>query len=316
MGFYELRIGAKRVSLALAAVAIPLIVHFTFRARPRTVDLGSIRFLQEIIERSRNRKKVMRWLLLALRMACIVMLVLLFARPYLPERVLSGDDSFVAVLVDDSASMRVVQQGDTAFARAQRTAAELLEGLGANVEASLAFFNDRVEPQSLSRNESPAASAPDLAARLDGHQPSFGVTDYAAALRWASDICQHSTATTKHVHLITDLQQSGLEWSEAATLPAGVVFHLHDVGRQDANNLAVTSAVPERPVVRPNDALVVTARISNSGPFTLEEAPVTLELHNGNRALRIRCASRWPQAPRTKSASNCPRSPPACGRAL
>src|SRR5688572_20864164 len=96
--------------LALAGLAIPLIIHFTFRTRPRTVDVGSIRFLREILERSRNRKKVMRLLLLSLRMICVGLLAFLFARPYLTDRTSGGAARFVAVLIDDSASMRLNHQ--------------------------------------------------------------------------------------------------------------------------------------------------------------------------------------------------------------
>src|SRR5437667_9147479 len=90
---------------ALAALAIPLIVHFIFRWQTRRVELGTIRFLSEIIRNNARRKRVQRWLLLLLRMACIALLVGLFARPFLLATERAGQNGFLVVLIDRSASM-------------------------------------------------------------------------------------------------------------------------------------------------------------------------------------------------------------------
>jgi hypothetical protein len=137
----------------------------------------------------------------------------------------------------------------------------------------MALFADRVTPVEFDE--------------LASQQSTFAVTDYAAALRWAADLARQSPAREKHVHLVTDLQRSGLEWSEAASLPADVTLHVHDVMQSDANNVAVSSAAPQRLVVRPGQSTVVDATISNFGPFTLSEALVTLTLRRENVPMRV-----------------------------
>jgi hypothetical protein len=281
--------------LALIGLAIPVIIHFTFRTRPRTVDLGSIKFLRDILERSRNRKKVMRWLLMSLRMACIALLALLFARPFLTDRARGGADRFVAILIDDSASMRLRQDGQELLDRALADARQLLAEADDDTRIEVAFFNEHVEPlASVSgrdggdgSNSPPPWTIQSLRDSLQSRQASHAVTDYAAALRWASDVCTKAAARQKEVHLFTDLQQSGLAWSEAQAVPRDVVFHVHDLGRNLVNNVAVTTAEPSRLLLRPGETTDVTVSVYNAGPFTLDDLPVVLELRQENRPISM-----------------------------
>jgi hypothetical protein len=52
---------------ATAAVAVPILIHLLLRPRTRRMDIGSVRFLQRALRDSTRRRKVRRWLLLALR---------------------------------------------------------------------------------------------------------------------------------------------------------------------------------------------------------------------------------------------------------
>ncbi|HEX3451127.1 MAG TPA: BatA domain-containing protein, partial [Isosphaeraceae bacterium] len=64
---------------ALAALAIPIIIHLLFRQRARTVDLGTLQFLKIVLRDNARRRRLKRWLLLALRMACVALIAFLFA---------------------------------------------------------------------------------------------------------------------------------------------------------------------------------------------------------------------------------------------
>src|SRR4051794_9399474 len=90
---------------ALAAVALPIIAHLIFRRRSRPVDLGTLRFLKVALRQDTRRRLLKRWLLLTLRVGCVVLLVLLFARPYRVESIGGGDAGLTVVLIDRSASM-------------------------------------------------------------------------------------------------------------------------------------------------------------------------------------------------------------------
>src|SRR5215468_10549072 len=105
---------------ALAAVALPIIAHLIFRRRSRPVDLGTLRFLKIAVRRDTRRRRLKRWLLLALRVGCVVLLVLMFARPYRAEAVGGGDAGLTVVLIDRSASMDRKHDGQRLVERALR----------------------------------------------------------------------------------------------------------------------------------------------------------------------------------------------------
>ncbi|MEM9656836.1 MAG: BatA and WFA domain-containing protein, partial [Planctomycetota bacterium] len=270
---------------ALAGLSIPLIIHFTFRAQPRNVDLGTIKFLREIVESSRNRKRVMRWLLLSLRMGCLILLALLFARPFLKERTEASHERLVAVLIDNSGSMQVRREGQALFAQAIAQADDVIEAAGDGAHIEVAFFNENVEP--LSQLDKSAVTTESRLERMRTHPASYAATDYSAAMHWANDLCAKSPASRKEVHILSDLQRTGLAWSEAFQVVADVELEIHDLGRDFVNNVAVTSTAAGSACVRPGDSTDVTATVQNAGPFALDDVSVTLELRNGNRPIHL-----------------------------
>ena len=75
-------------------------------------------------------------------------------------------------------------------------------------------------------------------------------------MEWARDVLAKAPPGPRQLHIFTDLQQSGLAWSEVDELPEDVATHLHDLGRSAVNNLAVTEARPERAWLRPDEQTV------------------------------------------------------------
>ncbi|HYH57062.1 MAG TPA: BatA domain-containing protein, partial [Anseongella sp.] len=70
--------------LALAAAAVPVIIHlFNFR-KFRRLRFTNVRFLQEIKQETDSRSRIKHWLILAARVLTLVFLVLAFAQPYIP----------------------------------------------------------------------------------------------------------------------------------------------------------------------------------------------------------------------------------------
>ena len=264
---------------ALLGLSIPYIVHLIFRKKPRNVDLGSIRFVRYVMESSRSRRKVLRWLLLALRMACIALLALLFARPFTVSKETSEtDDHLVVLLVDRSASMQLQTDGrrliDIAIERARR----VINQAGPATRLEIAWFDQDVDP--LTDNDSNRA--------LEAPESMYGATNYSPALRWARDVCASSKSTRQDLHIFTDMQQFGLAWSDVDPMPPSVKVTVHDVGRDLPNNIAVTRAQPLRHHIRPGESTIVEVILSNDGPFTLDNVPATLLLNNGTHTIRMR----------------------------
>lgn len=278
--------------LALIGLAIPVIIHLVFRQKARRVDLGTLRFLRIVLEQNARRRRVMRWLLLALRMGAVALLAVLFARPFWLAFQPAGEKTITALLIDRSATMDVKNEDgrrliDQAIAEAKAIMGQAAE----NTRFEIAFFDHAVHPlieaspdSKQSDRETPTSQ---LITLLGTPKQCSGGTDYGAAMEWARDVLS-PPAVEKHLHVFTDLQRSGLAWSEVDALPDTVVAHVHDLGRAAINNVAVTEARPERAWIRPDDQTSIHVAVQNGGPFTTPELPVVLKLANGARKIELR----------------------------
>ena len=125
---------------ALGALAIPIVIHLIFRRQTKLVHLGTLRFLKIVLKENSRRRKVKRWLLLAMRMACVALLALLFARPYLIASNLNKEKNrFAAILIDQSASMDLETDGTRLLERAVAEAKEVFQRGGDELQIEVAF---------------------------------------------------------------------------------------------------------------------------------------------------------------------------------
>ncbi|NND96939.1 MAG: hypothetical protein HKN47_06380 [Pirellulaceae bacterium] len=70
---------------AVAAIAVPVVLHLISRREPKKVVFPSIRFLTKKVESNRSKLRVRRWWLLALRMAALAALAIALARPTIDQ---------------------------------------------------------------------------------------------------------------------------------------------------------------------------------------------------------------------------------------
>ncbi|MCA9204752.1 MAG: BatA domain-containing protein, partial [Planctomycetales bacterium] len=132
-------INAGFLAAGAAALTLPIWIHLMLRQRARPMEIGSVRFLQAVVRRTKRRQRIRRWLLLALRCAAMFLLGLLFARPFLPSAPADGRTREAVVLVDRSASMWAAgDDRDAAFEKARRAAKESITALGENARLHIA----------------------------------------------------------------------------------------------------------------------------------------------------------------------------------
>src|SRR5262245_26379575 len=163
---------------ALAALAIPIIIHLVFRQRSKRVDLGTLRFLRVVLQQNARRRRVMRWLLLALRLACVALLAVLFARPYWLAFRPAGEKQTVAILIDRSATLDITTDGQRLIERAVANARDIVDSAGNNTRFEIAFFDHAVRP----------LAEADPASAKSGKQREFSSSELLARLK-APEAC-------------------------------------------------------------------------------------------------------------------------------
>ncbi|MEO7157706.1 MAG: BatA domain-containing protein [Vicinamibacterales bacterium] len=212
--------------LGALAVAIPIVLHFLRRDVAPDLPFTAVRLLQNSpVERSR-RRRLRELLLLAARVAALLLLATAFARPYA-----SGAEAAAAglriVAVDRSFSMGAPGR----FARAMEIATAAIGETLFGERVAVVAFDERADVVAA------PGSAADARSALRALAAGSGGTRYGAMLAKASELATGGPAT---LVVVTDLQRAGWDGDSAAQVPPSMKIEVRatDVG---ADNLAVAA---------------------------------------------------------------------------
>jgi hypothetical protein len=106
---------------ALAALAVPVLIHFLNRKQSRRLDFSTLRFFSSMAVRTSRVRRIKRMLLLLVRCAVVFVLIALFARPFdkgAVFSVFSNPDASVYASVDPSVSMEYKEGAATLWQKA------------------------------------------------------------------------------------------------------------------------------------------------------------------------------------------------------
>ena len=206
------------------AVAIPVVLHLLRRERLPRVLFSDIRFLQVARVEQTRRRRLRELLLLALRVAALLLLAFAFARPFLTD-VAAPDLPVTIVLVDTSFSLSGPGQS-------VRVRAQALEAIAATPDDRLVgvvAFDDAARVVAV-----PGVSRAAARAAVETLSPGVHGTRYRQGLAAASALIG---ARAGRIVVVTDLQASGWDGGEGAVSPH-IDVEIRDVG-PPAGNLAV-----------------------------------------------------------------------------
>ena len=265
--------------LGLAAVGLPVLIHYLTRARPQRIAFPPFKFLLEACAGQQAVHRLRTIVLLTVRCLGVLALVLLFSRPFFKPSSAAVNPQTkqrVVLILDASLSMRAVQGGVPLFARAKAEAADVLRGLESGQEAAILLVG--ASPQPLLPALSP--NLPALHEALVKAEPTFEFADFQAALAMAKRMLGGAGT----IYIFSDFQKSN--WDTAGELPPGIVCRLRPVTSQPVNNLAITSArlLPEEPVA--GETAEVVCSVFNCGPQPREET-VRLQLGEFTQERRV-----------------------------
>jgi len=265
----------------LLALAIPVLIHLSYRQKSSVIEFPSLMFLQKVPFRSMKRQKIRHWLLFLMRCAAIGLLVLAFARPFIDRpgvaAAMAASDRDVVVLLDNSYSMSYGDRWD----RGKQAAHDVIDNLGGADRASLIVFSDTA--RLLVRSTSEAGV---LRGSLDSSEVSSRGTRYAPALRMAQQILDATELPNREVVLISDFQKAGWDPQDEVRLPPGTSFQGIDLSDEQASNLAISDLTLQRQYDGSTESIVVAARITNQGSEQVSALEVSLDLDGRQQQVR------------------------------
>jgi hypothetical protein len=262
---------------ALAAVAVPVLIHIFSRRRVPEVPFSTIRFLDRSDRRSMMRINLRRLLLLLLRVLAIAFVALAFARPVvrggLATLFPAGGSRAACILLDRSYSMGVEGDGGVAFERAVARLSSVLDNLDRGDAVSIILFDTGQEVLYDGTFERSAALG-----ALKTVRPSWRGTDLRGAVAYALRGLEETRREVRELYIVSDFQKSSFGRSGArAGGPSG--------GKKLRSDLPIRAfLLPVQTAAAANVAIekVLTPRVTlHKG----ETAELTIVLRNASREL-------------------------------
>ena len=257
--------------LGALGLAIPIILHLLHDRPKNKQAFGSLMFLERTTPPVDRKRRPTDLLLLLLRCLALLLLVFVFARPFInvedPADASRRDRQWITVLLDRSASM---QRGDL-WAQAKDKVQTVLEQLGPNDRFSLIAYDDSTELLAEIKLWLGNSSGAKVNARLEGFaKPGFGGSNLGQALRFAGESTQETEPgpdeqpfARREIIVISDLQKgSHLGDVQDYEWPTGIRVKLEQIGEDDQGNAGIEQVASRVPWATAGTA--PSFRISNS----------------------------------------------------
>lgn len=271
---------------ALAAVAVPILIHIFSRRRVPEVPFSTIRFLSPADRRSMVRVNLRRLILLALRVAAIALVALAFARPVVRGSLAAlfpaGSSRAACVLLDRSYSMGLEGEDGPAFERAKARAAEILGRLETGDRVTVALFDTGVEVVYDGELEREV-----IARALADERPSWRGTDLRAAVAFGRETLERSRREARELYVVSDFQKSGLGAADPGARDGNrppVRALLAPVQTREIANVAVEEVLAPRAALRRGEAARLAVGLRNASERVEARFPLEIAL-DGRRVV-------------------------------
>jgi hypothetical protein len=234
----------------LAAAGLPVYFHLLKRHKTTPLPFASLMFFERRTQSSIKHRRLQYLLLFALRLAFIILLVLAFARPFIPSSTVASAHGVrtLALCVDDSFSMK---QGGR-LEQARRDALKVIEGMGAADRAQVLAFGGRTRVLTDMINDKQALKA----AVIEIHQTDMA-SSYAEVARALRSISE-AVKVPVEAHLFSDVQQSSMPAAFSdLKLGAGTDLIVHAEANRMVPNFTVDNVNAPRRVFDPKKSRVL-----------------------------------------------------------
>ena len=261
---------------AMAAIALPLMIHLLTRRKLKVVAISTIAFIKRLERENIRRLKIRQLLLLLLRMLVIALLVLAFARPTIRSNsaaLAQRARATAVIILDNSLSMSTASDGVELLAAARQNARDIADVLTAGDEIYLITAS---QPAMLLPG-SPFLNQAKLNEVLEAIGSTWQPTDLNGAFAIAREILSASHNVNRELYVLTDARDAALQ--PVAAIP-GVRGYLVRHDQAPANNLTLIEAASENQIIELGKSFGVKAVIANPGETDLNGQLLHLYLND------------------------------------
>lgn len=261
-----------------AAVAVPLILHLLHRHQGPQLIFPALRYLRRAEKENARRIKLRQLLLMALRLAVLILLVLAAARPILRRGGAGHEPTAVAIVLDNSLSTGLIVGEERVLDQLKARALETLARARPDDRFWVIRAGSPWEPAGMAE---PAVAAQ----RVRETEVSAGRADLDAALtRARALLATGAEGRATEVHLLTDLQATSFskttsEATEGASATPLLVWGPRDAAPHNAGitQVAIGGGAAPRAGEQASIAVEVSGTTAkSSGAAAAESIPLRL----------------------------------------
>lgn len=273
--------------MAGAAAAVPILIHLLQRRKEVTLPFSTVKFILLARKRSSRRLRLRRILLLLLRVAAVLILTLILARPVIrsPASVDPGrQGGHTVFILDNSLSMSNLSGGAALFDLQRDIVRQAAAGLP--VDERVALIPAAAKESSLSLPAwRPSGQIPEALNEIDILPAT---ADFVAAFGKAYHLLQSAVGEGRRIVVTSDLLRGGWEDFTFLSVEGGdatVPVILHRIGgeRSGGSGILEVAVTGESRVA--GDTLRLTARIVNWGPEST--IPVEMRIDGRTRDRKV-----------------------------
>lgn len=273
--------------MGLAALSIPIIIHYLFRSRYRVVNWAAMQFLKKSLEETTRRIRFRELMLLLLRIALLALLALALMRPTSKQRQGDANAPVDAVfIIDTSGSMAITESGITRLEEAKQAALQTLDALPAQSTFHILQTGRHVvdlgPPSPTNRDQARFV----IQRILQGHESAH----LAPALEYAAELVGRGSLANKEVYLFSDMQRS--DWNQesgdiqnacSAIQQSGELIFVQCRHQAQPANAALINLRSQVALPVPGERVPFLIEVRNTGTTTLNGLTVTLRGSDAER---------------------------------
>lgn len=260
---------------ALAALAIPIIIHLFHFRRFKKVYFTNVRFLREVKEETSTRSRLRNLLVLMMRMLAIAFLVLAFAQPFFSrdEEVEQGQKA-VSIFIDNSFSMSALSSDRALLEKARQRAREIVDAFSEEDRFQILTMDFEGRHQRL-------VSKDDAYSLIDEIDVSPAVRSITEILNRQKQVLSQAPDAAGNAYLISDFQQSitNVESYQDSTFALSLV----PLRAVQEKNISIDSAWFDAPVQMVNQTNPLIVRIQNYSDEDAENIRLSITYEGQNK---------------------------------
>jgi hypothetical protein len=265
---------------ALAALAIPIVIHLFHFRRFRTVYFTNVRFLREVKEETSNRRKLRNLLVLVARCLAVSLLVLAFAQPFLPrntEGVKKGEQ-VVSIYLDNSFSMNSLSKDLSLLEKAKQKAREIVQAYATNDKFQILTSDFEGRHQHLVSKE-------EALTFIDEVKTTPSVQELTKVLNRQQQALNTSNAPNKTAFILSDFQKNVTDIPnfKDSTLDINLV----PLMAVQEKNIAIDSAWFESPMQMMGQTNPLVVRVTNYTGENAENVKLSLKLDGQDKPVGL-----------------------------